>query len=78
MEYTKGQNSEIISKHVEQRNLRRACTHIRRALPNMFKYIDDPEIPANTNGLKSFFRHLRANLRIHRGLFVEHHENFIW
>ena len=58
-------------------NIRRAYTHIRRALPNMFKYIDDPAIPSNTNGLESFFGHLRDNLRIHRGLSVEHHDSFI-
>ena len=58
-------------------SLRRAYIHLHRALPNMFKYIDDPGIPNNTNSLESFFGHLKDNLRIHRGLSLQHRENFI-
>lgn len=58
-------------------SLRRAYIHIYRALPNMFKYIDDPTIPSNTNSLESFFGHLKDNLRIHRGMSLQHRENFI-
>ena len=58
-------------------SVRRAYIHLHRALPNMFKYIDDPVVPNNTNGLESFFGHLKDNLRIHRGMSVEHRNNFI-
>ena len=58
-------------------NVRRTYIHIKRALPNMFKYIDNPSIPNNTNSLESFFGHLKDNLRIHRGMSVEHRQNFI-
>ena len=40
-------------------NVRRTYIHIKRALPNMFKYIDNPSIPNNTNSLESFFGHLK-------------------
>ena len=58
-------------------SVRRTYIHLHRALPHMFKYIDDPNVPNNTNGLESFFGHLKDNLRIHRGMSIEHRENFI-
>lgn len=57
--------------------VRKAYVHLRRAVPNMFKFIDRPDIPKNTNALESFFGHLKDNLRIHRGLSFEHKGNFI-
>jgi hypothetical protein len=58
-------------------SVRKAYIHIYRALPDMFKFINKPEVPANTNGLESFFGHLKDNLRIHRGMSVDHRNNFI-
>ena len=58
-------------------NVRRTYIYIKRALPNMFKYIDNPSIPNNTNSLEAFFGHLKDNLRIHRGMSIEHRQNFI-
>ena len=57
--------------------LRKAYFHIWRALPDMFSFIDNPRIPKSTNALESFFGHLKDNLRLHRGLSLEHHKNFI-
>lgn len=48
-------------------NVRRAYVHLHKALPNMFKYIDEPDVPNNTNSIESFFGHMKDNLRIHRG-----------
>ena len=58
-------------------SVRRAYIHLHRAMPNMFKYIDEPDVPNNTNSLESFFGHLKDNLRIHRGLSHDHMDNFI-
>ena len=58
-------------------SVRKAYIHIHRALPDMFKFINKPDVPANTNGLESFFGHLKDNLRIHRGMSLEHRDNFI-
>ncbi len=58
-------------------SVRRAYVHLHRAIPNMFKYIDAPDVPNNTNSIESFFGHLKDNLRIHRGLSREHLDNFI-
>jgi transposase-like protein len=57
--------------------LRRSFITIKRALPNMFQYLDNLRIPKSTNGLESYFGHLKDNLSIHRGLSYQHRKNFI-
>jgi hypothetical protein len=57
--------------------LKRCVTVIARALPYMFHYTDNPRIPKSTNGLESFFGHLKDNLCVHRGMTLEHRKNFI-
>jgi hypothetical protein len=57
--------------------LRRSFIVISKALPNMFHYLQNPWIPKSTNGLESFFGHMKDNLRIHRGLSKQHRKNFI-
>jgi transposase-like protein len=59
------------------KSVHKAFVHIRRALPNMFHYLDNPRIPKSTNGLESFFGHLKQNISLHRGLSKEHHRNYI-
>ncbi|MCP4457420.1 MAG: transposase [Cytophagales bacterium] len=57
--------------------LKRTTTLISNALPNLFCYLDNPEIPKSTNGLESFFGHLKDNLSIHRGLSYANRKAFI-
>lgn len=57
--------------------LRRTRTLIKNALPNMFHYLDDPEIPKSSNGLESRFSFLKNNINIHRGLSEKNRINFI-
>ena len=57
--------------------VRRSFIVTSKALPNMFHYLENPMIPKSTNGLESFFGHLKDNLRIHRGLSKQHKKNFI-
>lgn len=57
--------------------LRRSYSTIKRALPNMFHYLSNPQIPPTTNGIEGFFSHLKNHLDLHRGLTVEHRINFI-
>lgn len=59
------------------KNVRKAFIHIKRALPDMFHYLDNARIPKTTNGLESFFGHLKQNISIHRGLSKEHYRNYI-
>jgi AraC-like DNA-binding protein len=57
--------------------VRRSFMVIRKALPHMFHYLENDRIPKTTNGLESFFGHLKGHLAVHRGLSVEHRKNFI-
>ncbi|MGL5891086.1 MAG: IS256 family transposase, variant Zn-binding type [Bacteroidia bacterium] len=57
--------------------LRRSYFTIKRALPNMFHYLNNPQIPSTTNGIEGFFSHLKNHLDLHRGLTVKHRIDFI-
>lgn len=59
------------------RSVRKSFIHIKRALPDMFHYLDNPKIPKTTNGLESFFGHLKQNISLHRGLSKEHYKSYI-
>jgi len=57
--------------------LRRSYFTIKRALPNMFHYLSNPQIPSTTNGIEGFFSHLKNHLDLHRGLTLQHRIDFI-
>ena len=59
------------------KGLHRSYTLIINALPHLFTYINDPQIPATTNRLESFFKHLKEKLLLHSGLRLEAKRNFI-
>lgn len=61
----------------KHRLVRRSFMVILKALPNMFHYLDNPLIPKSTNGLESYFSHLKNNLNVHRGLTREHRKLFL-
>jgi hypothetical protein len=52
-------------------DIKRARSMLLRALPDMFHYIDDSQIPFSTNGLESYFSRLKSHYRQHRGLSKE-------
>lgn len=57
--------------------LYRAYTHLPEAIPNLFCYLNDTEIPATSNRLESFFKHLKEKLLLHSGLRSEAKRDFI-
>jgi hypothetical protein len=57
--------------------LRRSYFTIKRALPNMFHYLNNQKIPSTTNGIEGYFGHLKNHLDLHRGLSLKHRINFI-
>lgn len=59
------------------KDLRRTAVMIKKAIPNMFHYLDNPSIPKSTNNLESFFGHLKDTLSIHRGLSRQNRKAFI-
>ena len=61
----------------KHKNLHAAYQLIVKAIPNMFWYLDDPEIPNTTNRLESYFKHLKEKLTLHSGLRIKSKQNFI-
>jgi hypothetical protein len=57
--------------------LYRAYTHLYEAIPHLFCYLNDSQIPATSNRLESFFKHLKEKLLLHSGLRPEAKRNFI-
>jgi len=57
--------------------VRRSFMVIRNALPDMFHYLHNPRIPKSTNGLESFFGHMKGHINVHRGLSHQHRRQFI-
>ncbi len=73
----KSYNQESGNSWYTHKMLRKSFVHIKRALPNMFMYLDNPNIPNNTNSIESFFGHLKKNISIHRGLSKIHYQNYV-
>ncbi|MCH7984853.1 MAG: hypothetical protein J4O01_05995 [Chloroflexi bacterium] len=60
-------------------DIKRARSMLLRALPDMFHYIDDPNISTTTNGLEGYFSRLKSHYRQHRGLSPHKRPNyFAW
>ena len=49
-------------------DLKRARSMLLKALPNMFHYLDHPDIPHTTNAIEGYFGRLKDRYRDHRGL----------
>ena len=50
------------------KNLRSAFRLLKNSTNNMFHYLEDENIPKDTNGLEAEFTHLKQKLNAHRGL----------
>lgn len=57
-------------------DIKRARSMLLRALPDMFYYLDDLNIPFSTNGLEGYFSRLKTNYRQHRGLSPKRRKNY--
>lgn len=73
----KSMNPETGRYRYTHKMVRRVFMTIKRALPDMFKYLENSRIPKSTNGLGSFFGHLKGHLNVHRGLSRTHRKQFI-
>jgi transposase-like protein len=49
-------------------DVKRARSMLLKALPNMFHYLEDSNIPSSTNRLEGYFSRLKTHYRQHRGL----------
>jgi transposase-like protein len=61
----------------KHRQLRISAISIKNAIPDLFHFIQTPDIPKSTNGIDSYFGHLKTNLKIHRGLSAVNKKSFI-
>lgn len=57
-------------------DLKRARSMLLSALPDMFRYLDDPLIAKSTNALEGYFARLKQKYRQHRGLAQRHREAY--
>ena len=73
----KSYNPETNRYWFTHKMVRRSFMTIKRALPDMFHYLDNPNIPKSSNSIESFFAHMKGHLNIHRGLSYNHRKQFI-
>ena len=60
-------------------DIRRARSMLLRALPNMFHYLKDQNIPSSTNGIEGYFSRLKSRYQSHQGLSPKKRKNyFAW
>lgn len=57
-------------------DIKRARSMLLKALPHMFHYLDNPNIPSSTNGLEGYFSRLKGHYRHHRGLSQKKHKSY--
>lgn len=57
-------------------DIKRARSMLLKALPNMFHYLNDPNISFTTNGLEGYFSRLKNHYRQHRGLMKTKLSNY--
>jgi hypothetical protein len=57
-------------------DLQRARSMLVNALPFMFSYLDDPNIPRSTNAIEGYFARLKQRYRQHRGLSKHNRTNY--
>jgi transposase-like protein len=57
--------------------LRRSFSVIKKALPDLFHYLNNARIPKSTNALEAFFGHLKNHITVHRGLSKQNRKLFI-
>ena len=75
--FQKGVVSYSHQEYYVHNDLRKAYIHLKRAIPNLFTYIDHPGLPKTTNALEAFFGHIKDQIRSHRGLAESRIDNFI-
>ena len=75
--FQKGVVSYSHQEYYVHNDLRKAYIHLKRAIPNLFTYIDHPGVPKTTNALEAFFGHIKDQIRSHRGLAESRIDNFI-
>lgn len=67
---------QIINQGWVVSDLRRARSMLFNALPFMYNYLKDNNIPNSTNAIEGYFSRLKQHYRQHKGLSKKHQENY--
>lgn len=59
------------------KDLKRTMVLIKNALPNMFHYLKEPNIPSTTNAIEGFYSKLKSDYNRHRGLTKKHRISYL-
>lgn len=59
-------------------DIKRARSMLLHALPNMFHYLDAPQISNSTNSLEGYFSRLKSHYRQHRGMSKAKRMNYFY
>jgi transposase-like protein len=62
---------------IQFKDLKKTVTLIKNALPDMFHYLNDQNIPSTTNALEGFYSRLKSDYQRHRGLSPQHRINYL-
>ena len=65
------------SATIQFKDLKKTVTLIKNALPDMFYYLKDPNIPSTTNLLEGFYSRLKSDYQRHRGVSPQHRINYL-
>lgn len=67
----------LVPTSVACKDLKRATALLINALPDMFHYLDDPNLRSTTSALESFYSRLKGDFRRHRGLSLKHKISYL-
>lgn len=57
-------------------DLIRTRSMIKKAMPNLFHYIDNSNVARSTNALEGYFSRLKEHYRLHRGISKKNKQNY--
>lgn len=67
----------LSSSTIQFKDLKKTVTLIKNALPDMFHYLNNPNIPSTTNALEGFYSRLKSDYQRHRGLSAKHRISYL-
>jgi transposase-like protein len=62
---------------IQFKDLKKTVTLIKNALPDMFHYLENVNIPSTTNALEGFYSRLKSDYQRHRGLSSKNRMNYL-
>lgn len=73
----KGFIKMLPSSCIAYKDLKRTCALIKNALPNMFHYLQESNIPSTTNLIEGLYSRLKPDYSRHRGLTEQNKRQYL-